>query len=190
MKEKFKWLIMVIMLVAFLGVAAQGYKFLMSKYESVNLYESKEQEKEDPEERYEVPNFTLLDEQELKVEFTKFLGKPVIINFWASWCPFCLEEMPYFETVYQEFGDQIQFMMIDSIDGVRETKEKGQAYLEKFDYTFPVFFDTELEATLSFGIQGYPATFLVDEEGYFVAWINGMTDEKTLRLAVDLLIGQ
>ena len=188
MKDKAKWLFMVLLLVALLFGATEGYKILTSRYGALNFQETQNPE-EDPEvERFEVPNFTLLDAEEELIEFQDLLGRPMIINFWASWCPFCLEEMPYFETVYQEYGEEIQFMMIDSIDGSRETLAKGKEYLAKFDYTFPVFFDTELDATMAFGIQAYPATFLVDQEGYFVAWINGMTDEETLRLAVDMLL--
>ena len=61
-------------------------------------------------------------------------GKPMVLHFWATWCGICDEEMPDWESLYQEFGDQVTFVMVDVVDGVDETVEKGKAYLEENGY--------------------------------------------------------
>jgi hypothetical protein len=70
-----------------------------------------------------------------------------------------VDEMPYFETVYQEFGEEIQFLMIDSVDGSRETIQKGKDFLAKYEYTFPVYFDTNMLPVKSLGFKDYPPRF-------------------------------
>ena len=190
MKAQTKWLLLLVLLIVVLAGGGMVYQQLKDQYQVDNLQTATPSEEENlsDEEKMAIPNFELQDWEGNPVEFTSFLGKPVIINFWASWCPYCVDEMPYFETVYQEFGEEIQFLMIDSVDGSRETIQKGKDFLAKYEYTFPVYFDTQYVAGQIFGLQGLPATFLIDEDGYFVAWVNGMTDEETLRLGIVMLL--
>jgi len=190
MKAQNKWILMLVLLVVVLVGGGLVYQQLRANYQADNLQTATPTGEEQPteEEKIAIPNFELEDWEGNKVELASFVGKPVIINFWASWCPYCVEEMPYFETMYQEFGEEIHFLMIDSIDGSRETIQKGKDFLAEYEYTFPVYFDTQLAASQIFGLQGLPATFLIDEEGYFVAWVNGMTDEATLRKGIEMLL--
>ncbi len=108
----------------------------------------------------------------------------MVINFWASWCPPCKQEMPYFETVCREFGGDIQFMMIDMVDWQRETKARGEAFIAASGYTFPVFYDTAQEAAYTYGISAIPSTLFIDAEGYIIAGVQGAINEETLRLGI------
>ena len=65
-------------------------------------------------------DFTVLDYDLNEVHLFDYSGKPVILNFWASWCPDCLREFPSFQSLYEEYGDESQFMMIDLVDGTED----------------------------------------------------------------------
>ena len=91
------------------------------------------------------PDFTVLDYDGKEVKLSAFKGKPVVLNFWASWCGPCKSEMPDFNEIYQEYKDQICFMMVNLTDGTQETMEKAKAYVDGQGYSFPVYFDTKSE---------------------------------------------
>jgi thiol-disulfide isomerase/thioredoxin len=102
-----------------------------------------EDETEQPEDKLKAFDFTVYDREGNKVNLSDFYGKPIIINFWATWCPYCVEEMPLFEEKYKEYGEKVHFLMIDAVDGNREIQEKGEKFIEDGGFTFPVYFDTD-----------------------------------------------
>jgi thiol-disulfide isomerase/thioredoxin len=115
-------------------------------------------------------------------------GLPVVLNFWASWCPPCKNEMPDFETVYKELGEDIQFVMLNLTDGMRETKSKAMQYIEDEGYTFPVYFDIHKDSGASaYGIRYIPSTIFIDKDGYIIAKAQGAIDEATLRRGLELI---
>ena len=105
------------------------------------------------------PNFTVYDLDGNPVKLWDLRGKPVVLNFWASWCGPCKMEMPHFEAAYQTYGDQIHFLIVDLTDGSRETVEVAQAYLDEQGYTFPAYFDSTQEAAMTYGVNAIPSTF-------------------------------
>lgn len=131
--------------------------------------------------------FTDAEGNEARV--SDFRGKPVVINFWATWCPYCLAEMPFFNLMADEYADRVQFMMVDLADGYRETVEKAADYIESFGYTFPVFYDLN-GASAAFTYMGIPVTLLVDSEGRLSRGFIGMADEATLRELLEEMIGE
>lgn len=131
-------------------------------------------------------NFSVTDGNGNIVQLSDFLGKPIVINFWASWCPPCKEEMPDFNKVYGEVKDDVVFMMINATDGQRETIEKAKAYLEKDGYDFPVYFDTENQnAQYTYGVSALPSTLFINKEGNIVSAYQGAINEETLIKAVN-----
>ncbi|MDL2323557.1 redoxin domain-containing protein [Ruminococcaceae bacterium OttesenSCG-928-A16] len=133
------------------------------------------------------PDFTVQDAEGNQVLFSSLLGKPVVLNFWASWCPPCKEEMPYFNTVHQEMGDKVTFIMVNLVGG-RETLDSGKAFIEETGYTFPVYFDTSGEAATVYGISSIPATFFIDAEGNLVSFARSKISEDTLRQEIQKAI--
>lgn len=133
------------------------------------------------------PDFYVFTENNEKVFLTDFIGKPTVINFWATWCPNCVIEMPYFQEVYEEMGDTINFMMIDLVDGNRETFEDGKNFIKKHKFTFPVYYDLEQSAGYAFGIRVLPTTFFVDKNGYIQGVAQGQIDKTTLLKGIDLI---
>lgn len=133
------------------------------------------------------PDFTVLDAQGNSVKLSDYFGTPIVLNFWASWCPPCKSEMPEFQTVFEDVGGDVQFLMVNMTDGSRETVDTAKAFIEKTGYTFPVLFDNEQEAAYRYGISSIPSTLFIDAQGNVVAGSEGAIDEDTLRAGIKMI---
>ena len=138
------------------------------------------------EERIEAPDFTVYDGQDEPVQLSGFEGKPVILNFWASWCGPCQSEMPDFEDAYAQYGEEIHFVMVNATYG-RETRADADDFIAENGYTFPIYYDTDYSAAAAFGVTGYPTTYFIDGEGYLVAYAQGALDAEVLQKGIDML---
>lgn len=136
----------------------------------------------------ETTEITLIDAEGNEVRISDRLGKPTIVNFWASWCPYCIEEMPYFQTVYDEKGEDVNFMMVNVTDGSRETVEIGTEFIKTKGFTFPIYFDTKLEASTFYNIYALPTTVFLDKDGQEVGRVSGKMSEEDLRLQIEKLM--
>ena len=135
------------------------------------------------------PDFTVYDADGNEVRLSDFVGKPVVLNFWASWCGPCQGEMPDFQQMYQQYGDEIQFMMVNLTDGSRETVSSASAFVKNKGYTFPVFYDTDLDAATVYGVYSIPITILIDAQGSYVAHAAGAVTADALQMGIDMLKG-
>lgn len=133
------------------------------------------------------PDFTVLDSEGNEVKLSELIGKPMVLNFWASWCSPCKSEMPEFNKVYEELKDEINFVMVDMVDGQRETMEKGKKFVEEEGFSFPTYYDTKSDAAYTYGIRSIPTTFFIDKDGYIVTGARGAIDEKTLRKGIEMI---
>ena len=133
------------------------------------------------------PDFTVYDSKGNAVKLSSLKGKPVVLNFWASWCPPCKGEMPNFNKVYTETKDDVQFMMVDLVDDQRETQEKGAQYVKSQGFQFPVYFDNKQSAANAYGISSIPSTLLIDKDGFIVYGHEGAIDEDILKKAIQSL---
>ena len=135
----------------------------------------------------EFPNITVFDKDGNVVNLTDFRGNPVVLNFWASWCGPCKNEMPAFDEVYKEVGNDVYFVMVDMADGVRETVESGSAYVEKMGYSFPVYYDTAHNAAYTLGISSIPMTIFLDAKGHGVTYYIGALNKDALLYGIDVV---
>lgn len=133
------------------------------------------------------PDFTVYDIDGDAVSLSDFIGKPVIINFWASWCGPCKMEMPEFEEKYEELGGDIQFLMVNLTDGNRETRETAISYIEESGYTFPVYFDTDQDAAYTYGVYSIPSTYFIGADGSAVAMAQGAIDGSILDQGISMI---
>lgn len=142
---------------------------------------------EDEAKKILAPDFTVYDLDGNEVHLSDFIGKPVVLNFWASWCGPCKMEMPDFNEKYLEMGEEVQFLIINVTDGSRETVESASAFIVKQGYSFPVFYDTEQDATSTYGVNSLPTTYFIDVEGNAIAQATGAIDEGTLQRGIDMI---
>lgn len=91
-------------------------------------------------------------------------GKVTVVNVWATWCPYCVDEMADYQTLYEKHGDSIQFVMLDSAESSREVSDAND-YIKEQGFTFPVFYDTDLELQRYFSVSAYPTTIVIDANG-------------------------
>ena len=136
------------------------------------------------------PDFTVYDASGQAHKLSDFQGKPVLLNFWASWCGPCKSEMPDIEEAYQTYGDQIHFLIVNLTDGYQETQETAQSYLTDNGYTFPAYFDTQTEAAYAYGVNAVPVTYFIDGEGNLQAYFQGAMTADIIRQGVDLLLAE
>ena len=162
-------------------------------HESINesveesIEETYEQQTEETKILVKAPDFVVYDIDGNEVHLSDFFGKPIVVNFWASWCGPCKSEMPDFHEKYLEIGEEIQFLFINMTDGSRETVETASSFIEEQGYTFPVFYDTSLNAAYTYGAYSLPTTFFIDAEGNGIAQATGAIDGATLQKGIDMI---
>ncbi|MBQ6810229.1 MAG: TlpA family protein disulfide reductase, partial [Firmicutes bacterium] len=121
------------------------------------------------------------------VSLSDFSGKPVVLNFWASWCPPCQSEMPDFEDVYLEYGDDVVFMMVNLTDDYGESVEVASGFIEEQGYTFPVYYDVYTEGAYAYQVSSVPATYFVDTDGNIAAYAVGALNKDALLQGIDMI---
>ncbi len=134
------------------------------------------------------PDFTVQNTAGETVKLSDYIGKPVIINFWATWCGPCKSELPAFNEISAAYGESIHFLMINLTDGGTETVEKVTAFVNDNDYTFPLYFDTEAVAAATYGVYSIPLTVFVDAKGNLLGGHSGAMSEETLEAYADILL--
>lgn len=181
MNTKTKTMLGLAAFLIFLGVAYYGYTALSKSYkpQQAQSVGSSQQEQ-----KAAAPDFTVYDEKGNKVKLSDFKGKPVVLNFWASWCPPCKGEMPHFDKAYESSKNDVVFLMVDLTDGERETQEIAQKYVQDQGFRFPVYFDKDQQAAAAYGITAIPDTFFIDKSGDVVKAYQGAIDEETLAAGI------
>ena len=103
-------------------------------------------------------------------------GTPLVVNFWASWCDPCKEEMPLLAAAARRDGDQIQFLGVDILD----TRDPARTFLARYDVPYPSVFDPSGQTRDSVGGIGQPVTVFYDAQGELVAKVDGQLNEASL----------
>lgn len=194
MEKTYKILKMVLLVLCFVALllgATRLYDVLGSKVEmnSLATQETQAAEAEESEKaKQAAPDFTVYDVDGNAYKLSDFRGKPVILNFWATWCGYCQVEMPDFDAKFQEYGEDVHFIMLNVTDGAQETLESASAFIAENGYSFPVYYDTDLDATYSYNTSGLPVTYFLDAEGNFVAWQQGVLSADNLQIGIEMLL--
>lgn len=126
-----------------------------------------------------------------EVRLFDFKGKPVILNFWASWCGPCKAELPDFQDAYDKYGEEVEFILLNMTDGRQETVETAQQFISKEGYTLPIYFDTlDMQGAYTYGVSAIPTTFFISEEGEVIAYASGMLDGETLEYGISMIFSE
>jgi peroxiredoxin len=112
------------------------------------------------------PNFMLLDVSRKQVSLQEYRGKAVFLNFWATWCIPCREEMPAMEQLHQPF--QGQGLTILAVN-LKESAEQVKSFFDKHRFSFPALLDHSGAVSRAYGVMGLPTTYLISREGMLMA---------------------
>lgn len=133
-------------------------------------------------------DFAMTNNSGEEVRLFDFKGKPIILNFWASWCGPCKAELPDFQAAYEKYGEDVEFILLNMTDGRQETVDTATKFMEKEGYTMPVYFDTvDMEGSYTYGVSSIPTTFFISAEGEVIAYAAGMLDAETLEYGISLI---
>jgi peroxiredoxin len=136
------------------------------------------------------PDFSLLDLHGKKVGLKQFRGKIILLNFWATWCGPCKEEMPFLEILHQQFKEKDFVVVTVSVD--YEEAKLVREFVNKQRYTFPVLLDPKCEVLDLFEVKGIPTTFIIDKKGKMLGMAIGPRDWKCQEAIslISVLIGK
>ena len=134
---------------------------------SFSAFAAKANKKED----VKVPNIVLYDQYGKKHNLEEYKGKVVVINYWATWCGYCVAEMPEFEAVYKEFGSN--------------KKDEIVSFLKKKNITYPTLMDETGKYFNEYGVKYFPTTYVINKKGYLEGFVNGAISGEQLKNAIN-----
>ncbi|MDO3679058.1 TlpA family protein disulfide reductase [Paenibacillus ehimensis] len=134
----------------------------------------------------QAPAFSLtgLDGQTYTSE--QFRGKPLIVNFWASWCGPCKEEAPALVRLYERYKDRVELVAVNIT--AKDRIESVQAFASAYGLPFPVLLDERAETAQAYRIVPIPTTYLIDRNGMIADKITGAADDAALEKKITALL--
>ena len=157
---------------------------------SFSAFAAKSNKKED----VKMPNIVLYDQYGKKHSLEEYKGKVVVINFWATWCGYCVRELPEFEKVYKEFGSNKKDVIILGVAGPKSKenqnnvdveKDKIISFLKKKNITYPTLMDEVGKSFNDYGIKYFPTTYVINKNGYLEGFVNGAISGEQLKNAIN-----
>ena len=169
------------------GSSSEGLSSTSSQPESSSQVESSSQQ-----ERMAAFDFTLTDQNGDTHTLSDYKGKVVFLNFWATWCPPCLQEMPHIQELYEEYGENtgdVIFLGVSSPKSDKnpyvqeKTSDEVKTFLAEHEYTFPVVFDIDGAVFEDYLIRSLPTTFMIDTDGNIYGYVpGGLTKEMMVNI--------
>lgn len=157
---------------------------------SFSAFAAKSNKKDD----VKLSNIVLYDQYGKKHNIEEYKGKVVVINFWATWCGYCVEEMPAFEKIYKEFGSNKKDVIIlgvagskskQNLNNVDVEKDKIVAFLNKNKITYPTLMDETGKTFVEYRVRALPMTYVINKDGYLEGFVNGAITAEQIRKAIN-----
>lgn len=140
---------------------------------------------------FQAPDFNLQTRTGDVIALSDFRGRPVLVNFWASWCPPCRAEMPAMEQVYKDYQDQ-GFVVLAVNASNQDNLSQALSFVDELDLTFPILLDIEGTASNQYNLQSLPTSYFISRSGNIQdIVIGGPMAEALLRIRTEqLLVGE
>ena len=140
------------------------------------------------------PDFTLVDQNGTEHTLSDYQGKTVLLNFWATWCGPCQQEMPDLQALYEEWGENGGELVVLGVANPKTddqpfnqdgTMEEVETFLSDHCYTYPTVMDTTGEIFAAYGVRSFPTTFMIDTEGNVFGYLIGSMSRETMDSIVE-----
>ena len=187
MKRNYGWLLLLLAIVVLLGGGTVAYRLLGQMTNPTVPVETNEAG-EPVSSQKEAADFTVYDGDGAPVTLQSKRGKPVLINFWATWCAPCRSELADIDEAYKTYGDKVEFMMVNLTDGNSETVEGVRDYIAENGYTFAVYYDSDESAALAWGVGSIPMTVLIGPDGKYLHTQIGVMSADTIENLMQMLL--
>ena len=191
MKQKRTLVILILVIVLLLAGGTVAYRMLSRLTEPTVPYDPPAQSDwtDDMQAKTTAPQFTVYNADGCTLTRAEKAGKPVFINFWATWCPPCRSELADINKAYETYGDKIEFMMVDLTDGYNgEDQPAVEAFVAENGYSFPVYFDLDAGAAVAYGVRSIPTTVLVGSDGTLLHTQMGAMSESQIEQLMQSLL--
>lgn len=140
------------------------------------------------------PDFTLTDQYGNTHTLSDYKGKVVFLNFWATWCPPCKQEMPHIEALYNKYEQNTGDVVVLGVANPKTAEhpqnqdvspEEITQFLADGGYTFPTVYDTTGDLFAGYFINAFPTTYMIDREGDVYGYIAGALSKEMMQSIVD-----
>ena len=136
---------------------------------------------------FQAPDISLPAEDGTTIQLADLRGRPVLVNFWASWCPPCRAEMPAMQQVYQELSSQgVTILAINAAN--QDDHAAALNFAQSLGLSFPIVYDQTGETSSRYAIRSLPTSFFVDSQGVIRGIIVGGLSEAALRIRLRQLL--
>jgi cytochrome c-type biogenesis protein len=166
----------IILIITGIIMSYNGFKTLNTK--EVNIKEESN-----------IIDFSVIDQYENVHTLSEYKGKTIFLNFWATWCPPCREEMPDIQSIYEEYGLNKDDVIILGVVSPNYGREEDVDYIKKFidenNYTFPILFDYNGVISSSYNVSSMPTTFIINKDGYMSKYVPGAMDKDTMIFLIE-----
>lgn len=170
-------IILMITIMIFVTACSKGDTLIVEPHNDAPENEIKTEDDKDAEkEPIVAPDFELEDLEGNMVKLSSLQGKKVIINFWATWCGFCVEEMPDLMKLQEEYKDDLVVLYVN----VGESKDDVIKFVEKEKITGTIVLDTKQQVAATYGVRSFPSTLALNEKGEVVTARVGMMDYEMM----------
>ena len=133
---------------------------------------------------YPAPDFELIDQYGFSQRISDYRGKVIFLNFWATWCGPCREEMPDIQSLYEEYGENTEEVVFLGVAfpgaGGEEDEEGIASFLQENGFTYPVAMDPEGRQMTAYGITAYPTTYMIDRDGNLFGYVTGSLTKESM----------
>ena len=129
------------------------------------------------------PDFNLTNQYGAPESLSLYKNKVIFLNFWATWCPPCRNEMPHIQELYEEYGENKKDVIFIGVNN--ESQQSMSQFLENNNYSFPVVTDSTEEVLEKYRIRAFPTTFIIGKDGKIREIIIGEASKKTMKKYIE-----
>ncbi len=130
-------------------------------------------------------DFTLKDKDGNEVSLSDYKGKVIILNFFTTWCKYCIQEMPEFQEVSQEYSDDVVFLLVDVFQAENISEDEVFNWYEEKGYTMPMVVDSEGSLQQTYPVTGFPTSYVINRDFNVLGSLPGAVDKATLTSIIE-----